>query len=267
MLGTFISPINSASRFNRSSVFSLPNSPALVLSLRQLETYSGNCIRVRRSSDNTEQNIGFVGGALDTASLLSFVGAGNGFVKTWYDQSGNGYNVTNTTPTYQPKIVSSGSLITKNNKPTIYFDRAAGTNLVNNSISITGSNRAFYSVQSVETYNSFGIIWSKVGNFFGYHSDNQETYLFSPKTIFSPTYTAMDLHIMTWFNGQARINGGENTVSNAFTEDLTGIIIGGLGDGSNNLEGNISEIVAYASNETANLSTIESTANSYYTLY
>lgn len=44
-------------------------------SLRKLRTaYSGSAIRVRRSSDNAEQDFGFVGGDLDTAPMLDFVG-------------------------------------------------------------------------------------------------------------------------------------------------------------------------------------------------
>lgn len=51
-----------------------PNA-ALAYSLRKLRTdYLGNAIRVRRSSDNTEQNIGFVGNDLDTTTMLDFVG-------------------------------------------------------------------------------------------------------------------------------------------------------------------------------------------------
>lgn len=92
-------------------------------SLRKLSTsYAGNCIRVRRSSDNTEQDFGFSSGVLDTASLLTFVGANNGFVVTWYDQSGNGNNQTQATATSQPKIVSSGSIITQNSKPCLQLD-------------------------------------------------------------------------------------------------------------------------------------------------
>lgn len=48
---------------------------AVGYSLRRLSsTYTGNAIRVRRSSDNTEQNIGFVGNELDTTTMLDFVG-------------------------------------------------------------------------------------------------------------------------------------------------------------------------------------------------
>ena len=46
----------------------------------------------------------------------------NGYVKTWYDQSGNDNDATQTTAGYQPKIVSAGALITENSKPAIEFD-------------------------------------------------------------------------------------------------------------------------------------------------
>jgi hypothetical protein len=89
---------------------------AVAYSLRQLRTaYTGAAIRVRRSSDNAEQNINFVSGDLDTASLLTFCGAGNGFITTWYDQSGNANNATQATATNQAQIVSSGAIITDPN--------------------------------------------------------------------------------------------------------------------------------------------------------
>lgn len=83
---------------------------AVAYSLRKLSSaYSGSAIRVRRSSDNTEQNIGFnASGNLDTIALTSFVGAGNGFVTTWYDQSGNGRNSVQSVAANQPLIVSAG---------------------------------------------------------------------------------------------------------------------------------------------------------------
>ena len=93
-------------------------------SLQKLRTaYTGYAIRVRRSSDNTSQDIGFnSNGTLNTTSLLSFVGANNGFVSIWYDQSGNAYNFEQPTLDYQPQVVNSGSLLTKNSKPTVIFD-------------------------------------------------------------------------------------------------------------------------------------------------
>jgi hypothetical protein len=72
---------------------------ASAYSLRKLSIdYSGFAIQVRRSSDNTTQNIGFTGtGDLDTTALKTFVGNNNGFVTIWYDQSGNVRNLTQIT--------------------------------------------------------------------------------------------------------------------------------------------------------------------------
>jgi len=57
---------------------------ASAFSLRRLsQAYNGSAIRVRRSSDNAEQDIGFdSAGSLDEASLSSFVGSGNYFLYT-----------------------------------------------------------------------------------------------------------------------------------------------------------------------------------------
>jgi Alpha-L-arabinofuranosidase B, catalytic len=99
-----------------------PNAAA-AYSVRKLRTaYTGSAIRVRRSSDNTEQNIGFTAGNLDITALTSFCSGTNGFVTTWYDQSGNGINLTQTTAGNQPQIVSSGAILTQNGKPSISFN-------------------------------------------------------------------------------------------------------------------------------------------------
>ena len=81
---------------------------AACYSLRLMRTaYTGSAIRVRRSSDNTEQDIGFnVFGELDTVSLLAFVGTAvtdNGYVKVWYDQASTN-DATQTDTAKQPKI-------------------------------------------------------------------------------------------------------------------------------------------------------------------
>jgi hypothetical protein len=100
-------------------------SAAAAYSLRKLRlAYAGSAIRVRRSSDDTEQDIGFISGQLDTDALETFVGAGDGFVKTWYDQSGNERNFTIATTALQPKIVNSGTIYTQNGRPTIKFTTA-----------------------------------------------------------------------------------------------------------------------------------------------
>lgn len=96
---------------------------------RRNPNYNGSCIRVRRNSDNTEQDIGFKNNFLDTAAMLSFVGgSGNGFLVTFYDQFGS-INLTNVftgNNGYMPAVVSAGQLITfLNGTPTIQFGAGA----------------------------------------------------------------------------------------------------------------------------------------------
>ena len=83
---------------------------AAAYSLRLLDnTYTGDAIVVRRASDNTTQAIGFVNNELDTTSLESFCSGTDGFVTTWYDQSGNGNDATNASASNQPQIVLAGT--------------------------------------------------------------------------------------------------------------------------------------------------------------
>jgi hypothetical protein len=89
--------------------------------LSKLRTsYSGSAIRIRRSSDNVETDIGFSGVDLDTAAISSFVGSDSAFVRTIYDQEGSNH-FTQTTPGNQPRIVNAGTLETDNGKPAIRF--------------------------------------------------------------------------------------------------------------------------------------------------
>lgn len=91
-------------------------------SIRRINcSYTGPCMRVRRSSDNTEKDIQFLNGLLDTADLLSFVGPDDGLVSIWYDQSGNGNDAYQITANRQPTIVKLGVLQTQNSLPSIRF--------------------------------------------------------------------------------------------------------------------------------------------------
>ena len=115
---------------------------AAAYSLRQLhDAYAGYAIEVRSSGGGTA-NIGFdANGRLDTAALLSAVGAGNdGFVIRWYDQVGSAH-VAQNTANLQPQIVASGALITNpiNHLPALRFSSSMlnyGGNLSSETMSI-----------------------------------------------------------------------------------------------------------------------------------
>ena len=95
---------------------------AAAYSLRQLSNaYTGPVVTVRRSSDDAEED--FKASEIDDGTLAAFCGAGDGLVKTWFDQSGNtGRDASQGTAASQPKIVSSGVVILEEGKPAIQFD-------------------------------------------------------------------------------------------------------------------------------------------------
>jgi hypothetical protein len=119
-----------------------PNAAA-AYSLRKLRTaYTGNCIVVRRSSNNDTLAIGFSGNYLDTAALKTFCASTDCFVRTWYDQSVNGRNVAQTTNANQPRIVNAGVIERRNGQCTVFtyalFNTTSSVLTINQS-TFTGS--------------------------------------------------------------------------------------------------------------------------------
>jgi hypothetical protein len=122
---------------------------AAAYSLRNLSIYNTSpVVRVRRSSDSTEAD--FTAAQISDGSLASWVGAGNnGFVTTWYDQSGNGRHATQTTTANQPQIVSSGSLLTDNSKPCLQFNGSSTSLDANALASVFSGTGVFLSAATV----------------------------------------------------------------------------------------------------------------------
>ena len=250
-----------------------PNAAA-AYSLRKLRTaYTGSAIRVRRASDNTEQNIGFVDNLLDTSSLTSFCSGTNGFVTTWYDQSGNGRNATQTTAANQPQIVSSGIVILENGKPAIQFDGSNdgfGLSIPSPSSLGGGSEYSVISRTSssnpIITFNngvvssmwSFAIVpatgWlSRFGpstqNFGNPSSINQMLVSINRKASTTEMYRNNLL-----LNDLINVNLSTNSFVN-------------FGNGPLLTNGKIQESILYPSNQAANRTGISSNINSFYSIY
>jgi hypothetical protein len=129
---------------NVTSPLDVVTGASAAYALRKLRAaYAGAAIRVRRSSDNAEQDIGFTNtGGLDTSTLLTFVGSGSGFVTTWYDQAGS-VNATQATAANQPRIVNAGVVETQNGKPAIRGLNASQTRLSTASITVGSYHYVF----------------------------------------------------------------------------------------------------------------------------
>jgi len=260
---------------------------AAAYSLRKIRNaYSGSAIRVRRSSDNAEQNIGFAAnGGLDTATLLAFAGSGNAFVTTWFDQSGKANNVVQTTASGQPQIVSAGAVITLNSKPTMYFNGANSLGCTLSGVTLQGLTTSSLVVVGKTTVSSGsyqgGLIntwpdpgWGqircwintgKVGYMFGTGQSNgyNETVAGYSSFIYS-----------IWKNGANEILRVNSSDLLSYTNKLTSLasgnqfMIGYTLIGSPLFHtGNISEVVYYPTNYISSRSSIESEMNSYYSIF
>lgn len=81
---------------------------AYSIARRLLSSYSGPLIRLRRDSDNAESDFTFdANGDLDTAAIVTFLGAANGFFTTVYAQDGAA-NFLQATAGSQPQYLASG---------------------------------------------------------------------------------------------------------------------------------------------------------------
>jgi hypothetical protein len=119
--------------------------------IKLIPGYTGYCMKVRRSSDNTTQDIGFVDGVLDTASLLTFVGGNNGFVDTWYDQCGS-RNATQSNPANQFQIVNAGTVNTLNEKPSV--KTAAGCSMTFTTV----AGKSIFAVTKINSNPSYAAL-------------------------------------------------------------------------------------------------------------
>ncbi len=280
-LGLALSP-SFGSAASSSILDRLSVSSSAAYSLRKLRNaYTGNAIRVRRSSDNAEADIGFTTiGDLDTAALLTFVGSGSGFVTTWYDQSGNARNATQTTAGIQPRIVNAGVLDIANGKPAVRFN---GSNTFFSGVSLPLSQLTLSSVlndvtQAPTVRYSIGTgsgsvprgIFSSFTGFFpptpnaslGYIPDAGVPVV---QTGFLPTIGQSYVVSLTTTATESNIraNGGNNGTGGVIT--LNQLFIGQRGDNSWYYDGYNSETIVFPSAfSTTDRQTLERNQGQYY---
>tara|TARA_R110000868_G_scaffold172688_2_gene408623 strand:- start:1303 stop:2160 length:858 start_codon:yes stop_codon:yes gene_type:complete len=250
-----------------------PNA-AVAYSLRKLRTtYSGSAIRVRRSSDNTEQNFGFINNVLNTSSLLTFCGIGNGFITTWYDQSGNGNDATQSTAFNQPQIVSSGAMVTTNGKNSILFNSTKLLFLTSGVTVGASSYTSFVGKRPSSGDKLIGLArWNTNGYAMYLWSDNKYYYLGKTNEylVSSTTDTTTAQLLLTGQNSAGTMsifkNSGAITSSSNFIVYST--LVDSIGGSSGNLANcNLQETILYNSNQSTNRTGIETNINTFYTIY
>jgi hypothetical protein len=122
----FVLPVDAQNTLDQLGLSS--STPAVgAYSIRKLSSsYTGAALRIRRDSDNIEQDIAFLpSGDLDTTGLKLFVGSGSGFVRTWYDQSGINNHIHQTSQANQPVLVNNGIINRQNSRPVVEFSNTS----------------------------------------------------------------------------------------------------------------------------------------------
>ena len=269
-----------------------PNAAA-AYSLRKVRTaYTGNCIRIRRTSDNTEQDIGFtVDNIVDTNSIRSFAGTSEAAIVTWYDQSGNARNMSQSTASIQPLIKPiNANIVLRNNKPSIFFDSSNNDRLsvarilTNDEFSIFGVI-GLNIIQTNKTILAQHAGTADIGrtNFLatGAGADNDNASVFfnngtSYSAVTTNTYAIATPAVLSLFESESdnlgtttiKINGaGTGTISGqTWTPLNTNTTMGSLGNGNNAIFGGVSEIIIYSTKQ-ANATGIRNNINSYWLIY
>jgi hypothetical protein len=258
--------------YEKEGLLDLYPNAAAAYSLRKLKkTYTGSAIRVRRSSDNAEQDIAFTGGQLNTTALLTFCGVGNGFVTTWYDQSGNAKNLVQTITAQQPYIVVSGALITRNSKPYIRIVDTTSFAFSTDLVTTNGTNYSLWMLFEKSIVGNINQILIKGGT--DYHwldygttqyinSGNNNIVITDP--IANVTYL---INTITNYGVGATMyrNGTSIGTTTGFGAGAASSVFPGARPSATTIT--TAEFVFYPTNQDANRLGISANINSFYTLY
>ena len=244
---------------------------AAAYSLRALGGGDPMVVRVRRSSDDAEKDFT----ASDMGAALEYwVGSGNdGHVVTWYDQSGNGNNATQSTAGSQPKIVDAGVYLGELEFDGV-DDRLTGAHNITSTYTIC-------SVQDDDASSGSYILdtgpASNYGVNYGRTTGSQGSRIltlnhggspavnaigFLPSTTFLLTQTYNSTTIEAYVDG-----GSVGTDDQGYIASGTNLTIGSSGDGGARFNGSISEIVIYNSDQSSNRAAIETNINNHYDIY
>jgi hypothetical protein len=221
---------------------------------------------------------------LEVSNLTWEVTTPDAAVHTWYDQSGNSKNATQTTDANQPLIAAGGVLQTKLGKPAINFTTGT-TFLENASLSITETEVSYFIVSQAARD---GATSSEARNttFFSFTSDT--TFIGTPnsssqmswKRFSSANSFSLSFNYLNTTNLHSAIgtSSGANYYLNSssiYSDSLTGSnsTRTGIRIGtkffvtSHDSEGYFSEFIIYNSDQTNNRFKIESNINNHYTIY
>lgn len=245
---------------------------AAAYSLRKLRTaYAGSAIRVRRSSDNAEADIGFDGNDLDTDALSTHVGAGSGYVTKWYDQSGNTRDLAQSTAGAQPRIVGTGTVDTVNSLPAVKFQDNDDTMIYNSALTGLSSVDSFLVgfFPTADTIGGFIADSASGDQALWRYRDGDASGVFVAAGTPSPYVNG------SAYSGKTQNNFYDDykniqflgTALNCDLSAWTNLQMSDIGSGFRINNGFIQEFVAFSTDHSSDRAAIESNINTYWSIY
>ena len=255
---------------------------SVAYSVRKLRTaYAGYCMKVRRTSDNTEQDIGFTAnGDLDTSAIKTFCSTSSGYVRTWYDQSGNAINAT-TTENSQ-RICNAGVICRASNGiPAVQYISGEPLAFVTTANLIVGSSQhysigvfaddlegQFFDVVDISNNIVASAYCSSGGSFGSFNNyavgDNIDN------SISDPGVTIFEINYANSSTVESYVNNARNSIYNLTgtyspgTDVVASYVGTAYGINHSYPCANLQEIIIYPSNQSSNRSSIYTNVNTYF---
>lgn len=238
--------------------------------LKKLDkNFTGSLIRIRRSNDNSEQDIGFTAsGELDTSSIISFVGSNSAFIVRLYNQGTLG-NISSwywaqSTNSLQPRIVNAGVIDRVNGQPAIYFSgsmRLIASPIFNNTRNDVYGVYSTSDLTYLHFYGSvipyFMVAQSGSGSTGVDASSGTPSYYVNNVLQSSPTRNSLYL--------------AHNGYKISLTENMAGASWAGVANfgtyASYEYTGYLQMLLVYSTDQSSNRSNIFSAINSIYSIY
>jgi len=234
-------------------------------------------------SDNRtafEANIGEVYGI---AGIPAYDNTVNGFVETWYDQSGNGNDASQLTASNQPKIVDTGVLVLSNGNAAIKSTASNEMSFSMASLSADGQQSVFGVLENdVTSQDGYTTAFRVYSSSTGTNGENRRPNWFidpNGSLVFSANsqfgYTNADRDRRLYSHIMEDTAGGTSTVYQDGTQvDTRSITLDAnpvfsfarVGDVGINAVGALytSEMIYYPSDESANRAAIEDNIDNHY---
>lgn len=254
---------------------------AAAYSLRALNGNGGPVVRLRREADNDERD--FTAAQLTSGEMLTWATALSGpfartFVVTWYDQSGNGNDASQSTLAYQPLIVDNGTYLGEIDFSGDYLITTEDLSLTQEftSISVAKSDAAattggIFSIgaSASSTFQTILGFFRSDGGLAINSGSTLTTQSGTPAFTFSANTDYLQFNVFDGSSSEIFANGSSRVSGDAGSTNPNSKLIIGLFRSASTayLNGNISEIIIYDSDQSANRTAIEDNINDYYDIY